>query len=679
MRRLKFFVLLLLIIFCSPISSISQELSTFSPDGKLKATFLLNNGIPYYIITRDADVIIKPSRMGFRLQDKDPLCKNFSLVLSTKSTFDETWTQPWGEVKTIRNHYNELSVQLQQTNSAKQKLNIIFRIFNDGVGFRYHFPEQTQIDSFQIMDELTEFKLMNNNNVWWIPAYSDNRYEYLFTKSQINDIDTVHTPVTMETSDGLYLCIHEANLTDYASMTLFRSGKNTLGCDLVPWANGVKVKARAPFYTPWRTIQISDSPGGLITSCLVLNLNEPSKIEDTSWIKAGKYVGIWWGMHLGKYSWSSGRKHGATTENTKRYIDFAARHRFSRVLVEGWNLGWDGNWYENGDQFNFTTPYPDFDIRELAQYASNKNVELIGHHETGAGVANYERQLEEAFAFYDHLGIHTVKTGYVGKRADKTEWHHSQYMVRHYRNVVKTAAKYKIVLDVHEPIKDTGIRRTWPNMMTREGARGQEYNAWSLDGGNPPDYLTIIPFTRMLSGPFDYTPGIFDIYFDDYKPHNRVNHTLAKELATYIVIYSPLQMAADLIENYENQPAFNFITDVPVDWEKTLVIHARIGDYVTIARKDRHHNEWYVGSVTDENPRLLKAKLDFLESGQSYVAEIYADAADANWKDNPLAIEIFKKLVDKHTDILLKLAPGGGQAIRIRPATAEDFRLYKPY
>lgn len=678
MRHLKIVSLLFLILFCHATQSISQELSTLSPDGKLKATFLLNNGIPYYIITRDADVIIKPSRMGFRLKDKDPLCKNFSLVLSTKTTFDETWTQPWGEVKSIRNHCNELYVKLQQKDT-QQKLDIIFRVFNDGVGFRYFFPEQSQPDSFKIMDEITEFKLMKNHDVWWIPAYRDNRYEYLFTKSNINDIDTVHTPLTMETADGLYLCIHEANLTDYASMTLFRSGKNTLGCDLVPWSDGIKVRGSTPFYTPWRTIQIADSPGGLITSYLVLNLNEPSKIEDASWIEPGKYIGIWWGMHLGKYSWIPGKKHGATTENTKQYIDFAARHGFSGVLVEGWNLGWNGNWYENGNRFNFTTPYPDFNIQEIAQYANDKNVALIGHHETGAAVMNYERQMEEAFALYDQLGIHIVKTGYVGKRADKTEWHHGQFMVRHYRKVVETAAKYHIMLDVHEPIKDTGIRRTWPNMMTREGARGQEYNAWSPDGGNPPDYLTIIPFTRMLSGPFDYTPGIFDIYFDDYKQYNRVNHTLAKELATYVVIHSPLQMAADLIENYENQPAFNFIKDVPVDWEYTRVIHARIGDYVTIARKDRHNNEWYIGSVTDENPRLLKAKLDFLQSGQSYVAEIYADAADADWKDNPLAIEILKKLVDKDTDILLKLAPGGGQAIRIRPATAEDIRLYKPY
>ncbi len=387
------------------------------------------------------------------------------------------------------------------------------------------------------------------------------------------------------------------------------------------------------------------------------------------WLKPGKYIGIWWAIHLGEYSWSSGPNHGATTENAKRYIDFAAQQGLAGVLVEGWNLGWDGNWLTAKNAFNFTTPYPDFDLEEVSRYVAEKNIRLIGHHETSADVENYERQMEDALALYEKLGVDTVKTGYASVLADDREWHHGQYMVQYYRRVVELAAKHKIMLDVHEPIKDTGIRRTYPNMMTREGGRGMEYNAWSRDGGNPPEHTTIIPFTRMLSGPFDYTPGIFNLLYKGRYPQNRVQTTLTKQLALYVVLYSPLQMAADRPENYAGQPAFQFIIDVPVDWADTKVLSAQIGDFVTIARQDRHSQDWYIGSITDENKRALEAQLSFLEPNKLYVAEIYADGLDADWETNPLSYNISQFLVDYNTTLKLNLAPGGGQAIRLRPAT----------
>jgi len=407
---------------------------------------------------------------------------------------------------------------------------------------------------------------------------------------------------------------------------------------------------------------------GLLTSTMILNLNEPCRIEDTSWIKPGKYIGIWWGMHIGKYTWSSGPRHGATTENTKRYIDFAAENGFDGVLVEGWNLGWDGNWFADGSHFQFTIPHPDFDIEEICRYCAEKGVYLIGHHETGADIDNYERQLDSAFEYYERLGVRAVKTGYVGHRTNEYEWHHGQYMVEHYRKVVEEAARHRLMIIAHEPIKPTGIRRTWPNMISREGARGQEYNAWSGDGGNPPDHTTILPFTRMLGGPFDFTPGIFDLFFEEAgRPKNRVNTTLAKQLALYVVIYAPMQMAADLPENYEGKAAFQFIRDVPTDWEESLALHGAIGDYVTFARKERGGDDWYIGSITDEEGRTLHASLDFLDEGREYEAVIYADGQGSDWRTAPLEIDISRIRVDSSTTLDLRLAPGGGQAIRIRP------------
>lgn len=671
-----------------------DSLRVLSPDGKIEVLFGLVDGVPYYSVHREGKGIILPSRLGFTFLRDAPLDHNLHISGSEQTSHDETWTQPWGEVEIIRDHHNELRVQLAEEGENARRMQIVFRVFDDGVGFRYELPEQPNLGPIEIMDEQTEFAMSGDHQSWWIPAFQSNRYEYLYNNTRLSQLTragrSVHTPFTLQTDDGLYLSIHEAALVDYSSMTLKAEDNLVFKANLVPWSDGVLVRGQTPLRTPWRTIQIAERPGDLITSYLILNLNEPNALGDVSWVRPGKYVGIWWGMHLNKWTWGSGPRHGATTENTKAYLDFAAEHGFDGVLVEGWNLGWDGDWATHGDQFDFTTPYPDFDLYGLADYARSLGVRIIGHHETGAAVANYESQMEAAFALYQSLGIDTVKTGYVGygqgiTRYDESgnlvgmEWHHGQYMVEHYQRVVETAALYGIMINAHEPIKDTGLRRTYPNFLTREGARGQEYNAWDGAGGNPPDHVTILPFTRLLAGPMDYTPGIVDLTFDEYRADNQVNHTLAKELALYVVIYSPLQMAADLIENYEGNPAFQFILDVPVDWEETRVLHAQIGDFITTVRQARDGAEWFLGSITDENPRTLEASLDFLPPGTAYVAEIYADGEGAHWKSNPHALQIERYLVDANTLLTLELAPGGGQAIRFYPASREEEALLPAY
>jgi len=670
-------VILLCSIYFQTAKAIPEEL--FSPNAVLQLSFKLENGAPAYQVKRFGRDMIKSSKLGFILKNAPPLAWNFKIVSTEKQLVDETWTQPWGEKKDIRNYYNELRVSLIETGKLARKMTIVFRVYDDGIGFRYKIPNQPHLKKFEIMDELTEFAITENHKAWWIQAYQWNRYEYLYQQTRLSKIDIVHTPFTMETDNGLYLSIHEAGLTDYSSMTLALKNNNVLKADLVPWSDGVKVKTETPMKTPWRTIQISDTPGGLITSYLILNLNEPNKLKDVSWIKPGKYVGIWWEMHLGKSTWGSGEKHGATTENAKRYINFAAKYGFDGVLVEGWNLGWDGDWIKNGELFKFTTPYSDFDIENVTRYAQQKGVRLIGHNETSGSVINYEKQMSDAFTYYERLGVRVVKTGYVNhaqniKRIDdngnvQREWHHGQYMVRHYRKAIEEAARHHIMLDVHEPIKDTGIRRTYPNMMTREGARGQEFNAWGANNGNPPDHTTILPFTRLLAGPMDFTPGIFELLFEQERPENRVNTTLAKQLALYVVLYSPLHMVPDFPENYEARPEpFQFIIDVPTDWQDTKVLHASIGDYITIARKDRNSEAWYLGSITDEEGRVLETPLLFLEPGKKYIAEIYRDGKKADWVNNPYDIEIEKKLVNCETTLMLRLAAGGGQAIRFKPA-----------
>ena len=646
-------------IVCSHAKDRPVEIS--SPDGSIKVKFLLKEGLAFYSVHYQNKLLIKNSRLGFTLKNLPALDKDFKIVSATKSTFDETWEQPWGEVRHIRNHYNSVLISLEEQSSLHRKITMEFRVFNDGLGFRYAIPAQPNLKEFVIMDELTEFSLTQDFSSWWIPAYgTEMDSEYLYRNTKVSELpQQVATPITFESLNNLFVSIHEAALIDYAGMALNYKGAHTLKCDLVPWSNGNRVETSAPMKTPWRTIQIATKPGDLITSYLILNLNEPNTLGDVSWIKPGKYNGIWWGMHLGINTWEGGPNHGATTENVKAFIDFAAKHKLSAVLAEGWNEGWEGDWTVSGN-FNFTKPYPDFDLEEVSKYANEKNVGLIAHHETGGNIKNYEAQLENAFKLCQQYGIQRLKTGYVNK-LPSGERHQNQYMVRHYHRVMETAASYKIMLDVHEPIKDTGLRRTYPNMMTREGVRGTEYEAWS--DGNPPSHTTILPFTRGLAGPIDYTPGIFDIMFKS-KGSFRVHTTLAKQLALYVVIYSPMHMAADLPENYEGNPAFKFIEDVPTDWEETRILDSKIGEYVTTVRKDRNSSDWYLGSITNEKTRTLQVTADFLNPQKKYRAEIYQDGKEANVDTNPLPVEIKTIDVDATTTLTLQLAAGGGVAIR---------------
>jgi alpha-glucosidase len=650
-----------------------------SPDGRNVVTFNITNGTATYDLRRDGRALLLPSELGFAFRGAPPLHDKLELTDTARAAVDTTWIQPWGEVARVRDHHNELAVGLRETAAPGRVFRVVFRVFNDGIGFRYEVPAQPALGDFAINDELTQFVLADNARAWWIPSNRPrlDRSEELYSSSPVSTIDSVQTPLTMETQDGrTFMVIHEADLVDYARMNLAgpRMEGRTLRVALAPYTDGVKVRGHTPFMTPWRTVQVADRAEDLAPSVLGLNLNPPSVIANTSWIKPMKYVGIWWGMHIGTMTWSSGPRHGATTANAKRYIDFAAANGIGGVLVEGWNTGWDGNWIQNRNAFSFTQAYPDYDLPAVAAYARQHGVKLIVHNETSGGIENYERQLDSAYALYHSLGVDAVKTGYVTDVTSGGDSHWGQVMVRHYRHVIETAAKHGIMLDVHEPIHDTGERRTYPNMMTREGARGQEYNAWGGEGGNPPEHETILFFTRLLDGPMDFTPGIFDILIArgtgrPRRPEEpRVRTTLAKQLALYVVLYSPLQMAADLPENYEHQPAFQFIRDVAVDWDTTRVLQGRIGDYVVVARRERGGPTWFVGAITDEAGRTFDIPLSFLDAGRQYVAEIYADGPDANWLTNPLPVTISQRPVDSRTTLHLVLAPGGGQAIRIRPA-----------
>lgn len=639
-----------------------------SPDGHLRVSVGLKGGKPYYEVMRDGKPVVNRSFLGFTLADGD-FDGNFKVVGKSRDSKDETWTQPWGEDKVVRNHYNELKVRLQQGGKQQRLLNIIFRAFNDGVGFRYEFPKQKNLDNFRIMEEKTQIAMPTDAEAWTEPTNGTKYYEALWTKSLLSKKDTVNTPITIEVNDSLFMALHEANLTDYASLNYtprqLPGAAVTLVAALTPWQNGVKVYAKAPFVSPWRTIVITKKAGDLITSKLMLNLNDPCKLTDTSWLDTGKYVGIWWGMHMKDYTWAQGPKHGATTANTKRYIDFAAKHGMKAVLVEGWNYGWDGDWTKEGDKFNFVKPYPDYDLEGLQKYALSKGVRLVAHNETGGAAKNYENQLDSAFALYERLGIRAVKTGYVNPMLDGKELQHSQYGVRHYRKVVETAAKYHLMVINHEPAMPSGLCRTYPNLVSGEGMRGQEYNAWSDDGGNPPYHVCVLPFTRGLAGSMDFTPGIFN-FQNKAVPKTHPQTTIAKQLAEYVLLYSPWQMAADMIENYDNQPAFTFIESVPTDWEKTVVLNAQIGKYITIARKDKKSDDWYIGSATDADARDLTINFDFLDDGKHYMAEVYADGEKADYRTNPYPIQYTRIKVTKDSQLQLHLAPSGGAAIRVK-------------
>ncbi|MBN3034423.1 MAG: glycoside hydrolase family 97 protein [Bacteroidales bacterium] len=667
MKNLWIIIAILLTAGCSRHPS-HFEASVPAPDGPIMLSFRLSEGVPSYMIYAGQEVILDWSPLGFILEGNDSLAAGFVLEDSRTLTFREVWQPVWGQFSSYINHYNSLRIRLREASGSRRLMEMEFRVFSDGLGFRYIFPEQEGLGDFRIMDELTGFHIGSEGRAWWIPGDWDS-YEHLWRSTPVAGIDSANTPVTLELDNGYTVAIHEAALTDYAGMTLRRHETKPLllECALVPWPDGVKVYGQTPFMTPWRTIQLVKEPGALVESGLILNLNEPSRIADVSWIRPMKYIGIWWGMHLGVYTWHAGHRHGATTERARQYIDFAASHDIDAVLVEGWNTGWE-SWFR-GDQFDFVTPYPDFDLREVAAYAREKGVSLIGHHETGGQVPIYEKHIDSAFALYRSLGIDAVKTGYAGMIRPEGQHHHGQWMVRHYRMVVEKAAEHRIMIDAHEPIKPTGISRTWPNMMTREGVRGMEWNAWSE--GNPPEHTTILPFTRMLGGPLDYTPGIFDIRCERYQAERkkstsrdvegtRVHTTLAKQLALYVVLFSPLQMAADMIENYENQPAFAFIERVPVTWDETRVLDAAIGDFVCIAR--RSGNDWYIGGITDERERTVGYALDFLRQNQEYRLLSYGDGEGADYETHPLDLMIREDVVTASDSLKIWMARGGGFA-----------------
>ncbi|RYV03222.1 alpha-glucosidase [Shewanella sp. OPT22] len=669
-------------LICS--SAVAQTVTVTSPNKQISLTLSDDSGRPSYSVSFDKNTVIESSKLGFIFKAQPELSNGLKIVSSDTSSRNSNWEQPWGEQRVINDHHNELFVELQTQDH--RKLNLRFKVFDDGLGFRYEYPQQASSRQIDLVKELTEFKFANSQDMtgFWIPAKGWNRYEFLYSKTALQDAAHVNTPFTIKSKNGVHLSIHEAALVNFPSMTLKQQRPGTFQADLIPWYDGSLAKLQGSFKTPWRTIQISPDAKGLLNSRLILNLNEPNKLGDVSWVNPGKYIGIWWEMHVGKASWGtkSNIPHGATTENTKKYIDFAAEHGFDGVLVEGWNKGWDGSWFLNGDVFSFTESYPDFDIKELADYAKKRNVKLVGHHETSGSVTNYEQQMKAAFELYNKLGVAQVKTGYVAdggkiKRLDangviRHEWHDGQFMVNHYLDNVKTAAKYHLAINTHEPIKDTGLRRTYPNWISREGARGQEFNAWGSPP-NPPSHIPVLIYTRMLSGPMDFTPGIFDLSFNGLdEDANRPQTTLAKQLATYVVLYSPIQMAADLPENYlEKKHAFQFIKDVPTDWKKSIAVDGEIGEFVVFARQERKSKkysgeDWYLGAVTDDKARTIKVDLDFLEPQKKYIAQIYRDGEQANWKNNPYDLVIESKQVDSSSQLTIRLASSGGAAIRFK-------------
>ncbi|MEM9170058.1 MAG: glycoside hydrolase family 97 protein, partial [Pseudomonadota bacterium] len=653
-------------------------------------------GRPHYEVAFRGETIVAPSRLGFRFKEQAPLGAGMTLIGIERFQTDRTWEQPWGERRVVRDRHNELVAEFSRE-ADDVVFSIRFRVFDDGVGFRYEFPRQRGVRTLEIVDERTEFALPADATAWWIPARGVKRYEYLYRRTPLADVPVAHTPLTLRTASGVHLAVHEAALVDYAGMALTQGRPGVLSADLAPRADGLKVRRRAPFSTPWRTIQIAENAVGLANSDLILNLNEPNALGAVDWVKPGKYVGLWWAMHTDRKSWGLDGDHGATTDEAKRYIDFAAAHGFDGVLVEGWNKGWDGAWYgparPEGEAFSFTESYPDFDLPAVAAYARERGVAFIGHHETSGDVSNYERQLDDAFDLYADVGVGVVKTGYATdggeiRRVDdrgrpRFEHHDGQFMAAHHVRVAREAAKRQIAINVHEPIKDTGLRRTYPNMLTSQGARGQEYNAWGRPP-NPPSHAATLAFTRMLAGPMDFAPGIVNLEpnldasdADDPNAARRaldarVQTTLAKQLALYVVFYSPLQMAADLPENYEERPdALAFIKAVPVDWERSRALEGEIGDYVVYARQERGGDVWYLAGVTDETARQVDLSLSFLDADTPYTAEIYQDGKRADWKTNPYAMTVEERAVDADGTLRVRMAAGGGFAVRLAPANAD--------
>ncbi|ROT08886.1 glycoside hydrolase family 97 protein [Muribaculaceae bacterium Isolate-037 (Harlan)] len=692
-------------VLLAAFSLAANAVEVKSPDGKVAVDFDVKNGVPTYSMTFDGKTVIKPSTLGLELVNANDLMDGFNIVGSETSAFDETWQPVWGETKDIRNHYNELLVKLRQT-STNRFMNLRFRVYDDGMGFRYEFPQQKNLVYFVVKDEHSQFAMNGDHTAWWIPGDYDTQ-EYDYTESRLSDIRRlmegaitdnasqtqfsptgVQTSLQMKTDDGLYINLHEAALVDYSCMHLNLDDKNMVFESwLTPDAQGNKGHLQAPAKTPWRTVIVSDDARDMLSSNLILNLNEPCAYTDTSWIKPVKYVGVWWEMIGGGKQWSytfdlpsvkletldysQTKPHGqhpANNENVKKYIDFAAEHGFDQVLVEGWNIGWE-DWFGNSKDyvFDFQTPYPDFDIKMLNDYAHSKGVRLMMHHETSGSVRNYERHMEAAYDLMDKYGYNSVKSGYVGNMIPRGEHHYGQWLNNHYLYAVTEAAKHKIMVNAHEAVRPTGLCRTYPNLIGNESARGTEYESFA---GNKPSHTTVLPFTRLQGGPMDYTPGIFEMDMKKVNPNSQghVNSTLARQLALYVTMYSPLQMAADVPEVYTRfMDAFQFIKDVPVDWDESRYLEAEPGQYIVAARKRKGGDDWYVGCTSGENGHASTLSLDFLEPGKKYEATIYADAPDAHYQNNPQAYVISKKKVDAKTRLKMKAAPGGGYAISIKP------------
>ncbi len=706
MRR--FFMLMCLV--CLGLAGRVQASEVTSPNGEMKLTFTLRDSKPYYSVSFRGKPVIKPSRLGYELHNAESLLEGFTQTGEKTSTFDETWTPVWGENKTIRNHYKELLVGLIQEKTGRV-MNLRFRVYDEGVGLRYEFPQEgSKLNYFVVKEECTEFALTGDHIAWWIPGdYDTQEYEYsrsrlseirpLFKKkvtdnaSQTSFSETgVQTSLQLKTDDGLYINLHEAALVNYPAMHLNLDDKNMVFRSwLTPDAQGIKGYLQTPCQSPWRTIVITDDARKVLSSHLILNLNEPCKIKDTSWIHPTKYVGVWWEMISGKGDWAytsqfpsvklgitdyakakpSGR-HSANNENVRRYIDFAAQHGFGGVLVEGWNIGWE-DWFGNSKEyvFDFQTPYPDFDIKALNEYAHSKGVKLIMHHETSSSIMNYEKHMDQAYQLMKDYGYDAVKSGYVGNLIPRGEHHYSQIAINHYQHAIERAADYKIMVNAHEAVRPTGLCRTYPNLIGNESARGTEYQAF---GGITPGHTAILPFTRLQGGPMDYTPGIFEMQCSN---GSRANSTIGGQLALYVTMYSPLQMAADFPENYEKHlDAFQFIKDVALDWDKSIYLEAEPMEYITAARKAKGSSSWFVGSVTGLKPHNSTLRLDFLDKGKTYVATVYADAPDADYKTNPQAYTITKGLVTAKSVLKLHSVAGGGYAISI--VEAKDTKGLKP-
>lgn len=675
-RRL--FATLVTALLCASAHADETIATVTSPNQQLVVTLqLTGEGRIAYRVDRAGKPLINASRLGLLLTNAHQLDGGFKLVGQQTTEKDETWEQPWGESRRVRNHYRELMVELSQPGQGGRALGLRFRVFDDGFGFRYEVPQQPQLPVTRISDELTEFDIAEPATAWWIPAGEALVLEYVTQRTPLAEVGLANTPLTMRTRSGVHLALHEAALVDYASMWVRKVSGQKLRAQLAPSTQGATVFKQGAFATPWRTLRVTDSAAALYQSNLELNLNEPNKLGDVSWFQPGKFLGVWWEMHLDKSTWNSGPRHGATTANTKRHIDFAAKHGFRGVLVEGWNVGWDGNWIGSASAMDHTQSMPDFDLAAVTAYAKAKGVKLIGHHETGGNIARYEQQMNAAYALYAGLGVDTIKSGYVTDigtaqfaNASGTGTHfgftESQEGVRHYLKAVQEAARHRIAIDTHEPVKDTGLRRTYPNWVSREGARGQEFNAWG-DPVNPVDHEVNLVFTRMLSGPMDYTPGVLSL---NGAGDRKLNSTQAKQLALYVVLYSPVAMAPDLIEHYERWPAaFQFIKDVPTDWETTQVIHGELGEVATMARKDRRSEDWYVGAITNGDARRLTLPLSFLTPGRRYRAEIYRDGEQADYRDDKRRFDLVveQRTVQSSDTLPLNLAPGGGQAIRFTP------------